>query len=149
MEITIPNNNWKPRPDQMPLWSYLENGGKRAVEVAHRRWGKDDIGLHFTATQIAEIPGNYWHMLPLYSQARKVIWSAVNPKTGLKRIDEAFPLEFRTVTRNQEMNIEFRNGSTWQLVGSDNYNSLVGSPPRGLVMSEWALSNPLAWACSP
>lgn len=36
MKVTLPNN-WRPRPDQMGLWSYLENGGVRAVEVAHRR----------------------------------------------------------------------------------------------------------------
>lgn len=37
-KITLPNQ-WKPRPDQLPLWSYLANGGKRAICVAHRRWG--------------------------------------------------------------------------------------------------------------
>jgi hypothetical protein len=31
MEIILPNN-WEPRPDQMHLWSYLESGGRRAVE---------------------------------------------------------------------------------------------------------------------
>ena len=85
-------------------------------------------------------------MLPEYKQARKVVWDAVNPRTGKKRIDEAFPKELRSHTRNQEMMIEFRCGSTWQLVGSDTYDALVGSPPVGLVMSEWALSNPMAWA---
>lgn len=144
-EINIPNN-WMPRPDQLALWSYLENGGLRAVEVAHRRWGKDDVALHFTATTLVEKPGNYWHMLPQYNQARKVIWDAVNPKTGEKRIDEAFPVEIRKHTRRQEMSIEFFNGSIWQLVGSDNYNAYVGSPPRGIVLSEWAISNPMSWA---
>ena len=37
-EIVIPQN-WKPRTDQIALWQYLENGGTRAVECAHRRWG--------------------------------------------------------------------------------------------------------------
>lgn len=85
-------------------------------------------------------------MLPEASQARKAIWDAVNPHSGLRRIDEAFPLELRKVTRNNEMQIEFLNGSTWQVVGSDNYNSLVGSTPAGIVYSEWALSNPSARA---
>jgi hypothetical protein len=43
------------------------------------------------------------------------------------------------------MMIKFKNGSTWQVIGSDNYNSLVGSPPAGVVFSEWALANPAAW----
>ena len=146
MEVKLPNNNWRPRDDQMPLWSYLENGGKRAVEVAHRRWGKDDVALHFTATEAMQRIGNYWHMLPEYSQARKVVWNAVNPKTSKRRIDEAFPEAIRTSTRKQEMAIDLKGGSTWQLVGSDNYNSLVGSPPIGIVFSEWAIANPMAWA---
>lgn len=145
MNLTIPNN-WNPRPDQMDLWKYLEGGGKRAVEVAHRRWGKDDVALHFTATAMMEHQGNYWHMLPQYGQGRKVVWNAINPKTGKRRIDEAFPAPIRKATKSQEMLIELRNGSTWQLVGSDNYDTLVGSPPLGIVFSEWALANPMAWA---
>lgn len=145
MTVTIPNN-WRPRPDQMNLWSYLENGGLRAVEVAHRRWGKDDVALHFTATQCVQTPGNYWHMLPEYNQARKVVWNAVNPATGKRRIDEAFPQDIRRKTKDQEMLIEFKTGAIWQLVGSDNYNSLMGSPPRGIVFSEWSIANPLSWA---
>lgn len=85
-------------------------------------------------------------MLPEYEQARKAIWSAVNPHTGIRRIDEAFPREIRESTNEQGMFIRFRNGSTWQVVGSDNYNSLVGAPPAGLVVSEWALADPAAWA---
>lgn len=81
-------------------------------------------------------------MLPEYKQARKAIWDAINPKTGKKRIDEAFPLEIRKATRNNEMMLEFVNGSSFQVVGSDNPDSLVGSPPAGIVYSEWALSNP-------
>lgn len=130
----------------MPLWDYLENGGKRGVEVAHRRWGKDDVALHYTATQAAQTVANYWHMLPEYNQCRKVVWNAINPRTGKRRIDEAFPESMRKNTRNQDMSIELTNGSTWQLIGSDNYNSLVGSPPLGIVFSEWALANPMAWA---
>ena len=89
---------------------------------------------------------SYWHMLPQYEQARKAIWTAVNPHTGIRRIDECFPLEIRDSTNEQAMFIRFKNGSTWQVVGSDNYNSLVGAPPVGLVVSEWALADPAAWA---
>lgn len=84
-------------------------------------------------------------MLPEASQARKAIWDAINPHTGIKRIDEAFPLPMRKRTLNNEMKIEFVTGSVWQVLGSDNYNSLVGSPPVGVVFSEWALAKPQAW----
>lgn len=85
-------------------------------------------------------------MLPEASQARKAIWTAVDPHTGIRRIDQAFPLEYRRRTREQDMFIELMNGATWQVLGSDNYNSIVGSPPVGVTFSEYALADPNAWA---
>jgi len=143
--LQIPNN-WVPRDYQRPLWDYLERGGKRAVAVWPRRHGKDDVCLHWTATAALEKTATYWYMLPEAAQARKAIWTAINPHTGKKRIHEAFPLEIITRKNDQEMYMELINGSTVQIVGSDNYNSLVGSPPFGVVFSEWALANPQAWA---
>lgn len=145
MEISLPHK-WTPRKYQFDLWRYLENGGKRGLAVCHRRWGKDDLALHWTAVAAHQRVASYWHMLPEYEQARKAIWTAVNPHTGIRRINEAFPLEIRDTTNEQGMFIRFKNGSTWQVVGSDNYNSLVGAPPAGLVVSEWALADPAAWA---
>jgi hypothetical protein len=143
--ITIPNN-WRPRAYQMPMWSYLENGGKRAVEVWHRRAGKDEVALHWTAVSALEKPGNYWHMLPEFSHGRRALWEAVNPHSGKKRIDEAFPPEIRKGKANETgMRIELISGSVWHIVGSDNFDALVGSPPRGVVLSEWALADPRAW----
>lgn len=92
-----------------------------------------------------EKPATYWHMLPQANQARKAIWEAVNPHSGKRRIDEAFPHEIRSNTREQEMMIKFTSGATWQVVGSDNYNALVGSPPYGIVFSEFSLADPAAW----
>lgn len=112
----------------------------------HRRAGKDEIALHRTAIAAHERPGNYWHMLPSYEQSRKAIWDAVNPHTGMRRIDEAFPHELRKATDNTQMKITFHSGAIWNVVGSDNFNSLVGSPPVGVVYSEWSLANPMAHA---
>lgn len=128
------------------MWDYLEKGGKRAIGIWHRRAGKDDVLLHRTAIAAFERPASYWTMLPEYAQARKALWAAVNPHTGKRRIDEAFPQELRESTNEQEMFIRFVNGATWQLVGSDRYNSLVGAGIAGATFSEWALANPSAWA---
>lgn len=143
-EIELPNG-WNPRPYQRPLWDYLERGGKRAIEIAHRRWGKDDVVLHRTAIAAHERVATYWHCLPEYEQARKAIWTAVNPHTGKRRIDEAFPPEIRASKDEQQMFIRFKNGSTWQVIGSDRYNSLVGAGVAGVTFSEWAICNPSAW----
>jgi phage terminase large subunit len=144
-EIILPAHGWRPRDYQMNAWAALEAGKKRLALAWHRRAGKDDICLHWAATAAMERVGPYWHMLPLANQARKAIWDAVNPRTGRRRIDDAFPEELRASTRDNDMFIRFKNGSTWQVVGSDNYNSLVGSPPVGIVFSEYALADPNAW----
>ena len=62
-----------------------------------------------------------------------------------RRIDEAFLKEARRKRYNDEMRLELGNGSTWQVAGSDNFDSLVGSSPAGVVFSEWGLSKPDAW----
>lgn len=145
MRIQLPYQ-WRPRDYQQPLWNYLENGGTRAAAVWHRRAGKDECALHWTAVAAHTRVATYWHLLPEAAQARKAIWEAINPHSGKRRIDEVFPHELRETTRENEMLIKFKSGSTWQVVGSDNYNSLVGSPPCGVVFSEFSLANPLAWA---
>jgi hypothetical protein len=82
--------------------------------------------------------GTYWHLFPYQTQARKAIWNGIDSK-GRKILDQVFPHEIRKRTSSQEMLIELVNGSTWQLAGSDNYDSLVGSNPVGVVFSEWSL----------
>jgi phage terminase large subunit len=139
-------NGWAPREYQKPAWRYLWNGGRLAELIWHRRSGKDELALHMGACKAMQRPANYWHMLPEAAQARKAIWLAVNPHTGQRRIDEAFPRWMRRKVSEQEMRIEMINGSSWQVVGSDNFNSLVGAAPAGIVYSEWALANPAARA---
>ncbi len=136
---------WRPRGYQAELWKALRNGCRRADVVAHRRWGKDEVALHWTAASALDRPGAYWHLLPEAAQGRKAIWDAVNPHTGQRRVDEAFPPPMVRRAVDGEMKLELTNGSIWQVVGSDNYDSLMGASPRGVVLSEWSLAKPQAW----
>jgi hypothetical protein len=144
--VRIPALGWRPREYQLPAWKAWERGCKRQLLFWHRRAGKDEIDLQKHAVSAMTRPGTYWHMLPEASQARKAIWNAINPHSGKRRIDEAFPNEIIANRNDNEMFIRFKTGSTFQVVGSDNFNSLVGSPPVGITFSEWALANPSAWA---
>lgn len=72
INLRLPSS-WSPRPYQKDLWVYLENGGKRADVAAHRRWGKDEVALHWTAQQTVNRPGLYWHMLPEAGQGRRAV----------------------------------------------------------------------------
>ena len=136
--------NFIPRDYQLPVWRALESGCRRAAPIWPRRAGKDTISLHWSCTDAQQHIGNYWHLFPEQTQARKAIWNGVN-KEGRRIIDEAFPKEIRENTLDNEMLIKFKSGSTWQLGGSDRYDALVGSNPRGVVFSEYAIANPRAY----
>lgn len=141
--IRIPNQ-WAPRPHQRRLWAYLQSGGRRSVAVWHRRAGKDSVAINWSAVAALQRRAVYWHMLPEAAQGRKVVWDAID-KQGRRVIDQAFPPEIRKSTNNTEMKIELINGSIWQVVGSDNYNSLIGSNPYGITYSEYSVAKPSSW----
>lgn len=144
MSFTIPAYGWKPRDKQRPAWEYLQSGGKDADLVWHRRFGKDDVMLRHACIATFEEPANYWHMLPQANQVRKAIWKAINPHTGRRRIEEAFP-EKLFKWNDHEMFVENKaTGGTWQCLGSDNFQGSIGSTPKGIVFSEWAQANPYA-----
>lgn len=118
----------------------------RLIAIWHRRAGKDEIILNAFRELALKRPATYWHCFPEYAQAKKAIWNGVNGHTGKRRLDEAFPPEICKRRLDNDMFIEFHNGATWQLLGSDRYDSTVGSGPAGIAYSEWALCNPAAWA---
>ena len=143
-DITLPYN-WEARLHQQNFMKYMWSGGKRALLVWHRRAGKDNAALNFTAVETQRKVANYWHMFPEQKQGRKAIWNGVDPHTGVKFIDQAFPKELRESMNDTDMLIKFKNGSTWQIVGSDTYDSNVGTTPYGVIFSEWSLADPRAW----
>jgi hypothetical protein len=142
MEVSLPHN-FEYRDYQKPQFINSANGIKRFVKVWHRRAGKDLTDLNFTIMKAMETVGNYWHMLPEYSQARKAIWEGVT-KEGVKYLD-CIPPEIIKRKLENEMKIEFVNGSIWRLVGSDNIDAAMGAGTRGVVFSEYSLTDPTAW----
>lgn len=142
MDIELPYN-FDFRNYQKGQFIASANGINRFFKVWHRRAGKDITDINFEVCKAMERVGNYWHMLPEYGQARKAIWNG-KTKDGRSYLD-FFPKEIIKKVKQQEMSIELVNGSIWQLVGSDNIDSLVGSSPVGVTFSEFALTNPIAW----
>lgn len=145
MPIQIPNN-WQPRGYQRRLYNEFgfQKQYQRGSLIWHRRAGKDSTALNLTAREMFKRVGTYWHLFPEQSQSRKAIWNGID-RQGRRIIDQFLPPVVRRRMSSQEMLIETVNGSVWQMAGSDNYDSLVGSNPVGVVFTEWALSNPEAW----
>lgn len=129
--------NWKPREYQMPLWLALEGGCKRAICIWHRRAGKDLVAINAIVKAAMQRVGAYWHVFPTYKQGRKIAWEG-KTRDGRSFLDH-FPPELVIRRREQEMTIDFVNGSSYHIVGADNPDSQVGTNPVGLVISEWAL----------
>lgn len=144
MIIQLPYK-WKPRNYQMPCWQHFERPVEnlRGACVWHRRAGKDLLAINLCAVKSQERVGTYWHMLPTYKQGRNIVWNGFT-KDGRKFIDH-FPKELVASQNQTEMRITFKNDSIYQVVGTDNIDSLVGTNPVGVVFSEYSLHDPAAW----
>jgi phage terminase large subunit len=147
VEVKRALNEFKPRPYQLEIVKALDEGFKRVLAILPRRAGKDVTALNYIIRQMWENPGVYYYIFPTYSQAKKVIWDSIT--NDGKKIIDYFPRDLVTQKNSQEMKIRMlnKNGteSLFQLVGSDNYDSLVGTNPRGIVFSEYALQDPRAY----
>lgn len=145
-EIVIPYD-FEPRWYQRPLWQYMQEGGsmrkKRAVFVAHRRSGKDLNCINIAATSMVERPGPYWHIFPTYAQGKKISWDG-KTKAGRPFID-AFPKSLIQGKNHTEMKLTLKFGATYQVIGADKPDSLVGANPFGIIFSEWSLMSPIVW----
>lgn len=135
--------DYEPRPYQEPILRALDSGCKRVVWLAHRRSGKDVTALNYMIKRMWEEVGVYFYVLPSYKQARKVIWDSMT--NDGKRFIDYFPSPIVEKRNESEMKVRLHNGSLFQLVGSDNYDALMGTNARGFVFSEAALQDPKAW----
>ena len=143
--VTIPAIT--PRDYQLGAFQYFDDTtkpGMRSVECWSRRMGKDLVYMNVACKASFQRKGLYVHFLPEFAHARRTIWDGFTNE-GDRLIDVSFPKEIRKNINEQEMRIELKNGSVWQLGGSDQYNRWIGGNPIGLVYSEFAVAHPKGW----
>jgi hypothetical protein len=144
IEAKIHLNKFKPRWYQLPILDAIENKGyKRVLAILPRRAGKDVTAFNLMIRAALKQVGVYYYIFPTYAQAKKVIWDSITI-TGDRFLDY-IPKQLVKSSNSQEMKISLVNGSIIQLVGSDNVDSLVGTNPRGIVFSEYALQDPRSY----
>lgn len=143
--ISLPHA-WDPHPWQADAFDAIDQGCKRLLLNVHRRAGKDQFVLNAIAMQQEERIGQYWHVFPTQGMAHDHVWIGSDDQTEIRFIDQAFPNELRLGTRQTEMEIEFKNGSFYKLMGADNFNSLRGGNPLLVAFSEAAFTHPDAWS---
>jgi len=137
-------NLFTPRSYQEPIIDAIENKGyKRVIAIMPRRAGKDICAFNLMVRAALRTCGVYFYVFPTYAQGRKVIWDSLT-NDGMRFLD-FIPKTLVEKTNSTEMKISLINGSIIQLVGSDNVDHLVGTNPRGIVFSEYALQDPRAY----
>lgn len=141
-KITIPYN-YTPRDYQLPFLRAMDNGVRNAIQVWHRRTGKDKTDLNFTIKEMMKRVGNYFYVYPTYAQGKKAMWDNIG-KDGFPFLGH-FPKEILAGPPNQtEMKIKVKNGSQFQIIGSDSIDTVMGTNPAGIVYSEFSLQDPSA-----
>jgi phage terminase large subunit len=144
IETIIKLDKFKPRDYQLPLCRAFESGKyKRLLAIWPRRAGKDVCVFNLLIRAALRKIGVYYYIFPTYSQARKVVWDSIT--NNGERFLDYIPKELITSTNSQEMKVYLANGSLIQLIGSDNVDSLMGTNPIGIIFSEYALQDPIAY----
>lgn len=139
--IVIP---FTPRKYQRGLIDAIDSGKhKRAFALWHRRAGKDICLWNLIIKKAIQKTGLYYYLLPTYTQAKKIIWDGIN-NDGFRFLDYC-PKEAIESKNSTELKITLRNGSIIQLIGTDAYDAIRGTNPVGVVFSEYAFQNPMAW----
>ena len=137
-------NKFQPRSYQIPILDALENKGyKRVLAIMPRRAGKDVTAFNYCIRYLLKKPCVIYYIFPTYSQGRKILWENLN--NAGQRILDYIPEEVIESVHQQEMSVKFRNGSLFKVLGSDNWDSLVGTNPSGIVYSEYSLQDPAAY----
>ena len=144
IETQIHLNLFKPREYQKKLIDALENKGYRKIlTLWPRRAGKDLTAFHCMLRAALRQVGIYYYIFPTYAQAKKALWNNITSE-GMKVLDYV-PPELLLKKNESELSMTFVNGSMIQLVGSSDYDKLLGTNPRGCVFSEYCVQDKNAY----
>lgn len=140
--ITLPYR-FEPREYQLPILRAFDRGYRRIIQIWHRRAGKDKLNVNIMAREMQRKVGVYYYFFPTYSQGKKVLWEGIG-KDGMRYLDH-FPEVLVSKRHETEMKIHYRNGSIFQVIGTDDIDNIVGTNPIGCIFSEYSLQSPKAW----
>lgn len=166
--ITIPHL-FSPRSYQALTMAHNDAGGKRSVDVWHRRAGKDLTWLNQTIKQMLCLPfcATYLYIFPKLTQGRRDLWDAKSsPASGGIPFRAHFPPGLVMESSETEMQIILKPmphqkpvamatghgrtkmvGSIFQVMGTDkeSIENLRGINAYGCVFTEYQDQNPEGW----
>nr|DAM63275.1 MAG TPA: Large subunit terminase [Caudoviricetes sp.] len=98
------------------------------VVVAGRRFGKTKLSMLTMLAWATKKLQKIWYVAPTYRMAKQIMWNDLKANV---------PLEWVTKIRENELSMEFRNGSVISLRGADKPDSLRGVSLDFLVLDEF------------
>jgi phage terminase large subunit len=142
-KIDVWGNGWVPRWYQLQvLQDFTEGIKNRFYLLWHRRAGKDWTAWRAMVEAAIKRKQNYTYYFPTGTLGRQVIFEGID--AGGRGYLSDLPNELIKGVRQDDMNITLANGSTIRIQGTDRLD-VVGPNPFGVVFSEYAKQNPLAW----
>ncbi len=165
LDVDLPFK-YVPRWYQLPSWDALwatgweegtgnpETDVTRAYLCHHRRAGKDLNLFNLMQCKAAQRVGIYVHIFPTLTEGRKVIWNGMDREgrryldyiPGHKEFASNKTKGWVIRKRDDEMSIEYENGSIYQVLGADHPDAVRGMAIRGAILSEYAFfKGPQIW----
>jgi phage terminase large subunit len=168
IDVEIPHL-YSPRSYQKPVMAFMDQGGKRAITVWHRRSGKDKTWLNQIIKRMVLAPfcGTYLHVFPKLTQGRRDLWDAKSsPEAGGLPFRAHFHPQLVMESSETEMQITLKPmphqrpqpipdgrggqklvGSIFQVMGTDkeSLENVRGINAAGVVFSEYPDQDPAAW----
>lgn len=137
--------DFQPRDYQTCIFDAIEEKDyKRVMAVWPRRAGKDMTAWNLCIRELLRSTKTIYYIFPTFAAGRRILWDAIT-NDGFRILDY-LPPDLVDSRHEQYMRIRLRNGSVFQIIGSDSYdNTLVGTNPQGVVFSEFAISDPMAY----
>lgn len=144
-ETTINLDKFVPRDYQVPVFDAIEDKGfKRVMCIWPRRAGKDITAWNLCIRELLRSTKTIYYIFPTFASGRKILWDAID-NDGFRILDY-LPQELVDSRHEQYMRIRLKNGSHFQIIGSDSYDTtLVGTNPHMVIFSEFALSDSEAY----
>lgn len=114
----------------------FNNDCRFRVVVAGRRFGKTKLSMLEMLAWATKKCQKIWYVAPTYRMAKQIMWNDLKVSV---------PLEWVTKIRENELSMEFRNGSKIELRGADKPDSLRGVSLDFLVLDEFQDIEPETW----
>jgi hypothetical protein len=133
-----------PYPDPTKLLSHqkevlFQNPQRFKVLIWHRRARKTTTAIYQMVVQAQRRVGVYWHIFPTYGEAKDAVWRDPH------MLFDIIPNSLIARKNETELVIYFKNGSVYQLKGSDDPEALRGPNPVGVIFDEFDTQKADAW----